>query len=81
MMSRWRWPLALLTFVVATGVSIPLVFEVALALAPNRTADGHLVMATGQAAIATVLGPLLGLVAATVVFRKARAPRPHGTTS
>jgi len=63
-MGRFRFLHALVAFVLAGGVALPLLYFIAITVAPNRTSDGHVVMPIGQAMFALVFSPILGAVAA-----------------
>jgi len=66
----WRILRGILAFVVVSAVAFPVVFEIAITIAPNRV-EGHPTMPIGQAFIAMVASPILGAIAAYF------ASRPH----
>jgi hypothetical protein len=61
---RRSWLRTVLAFVVVGGASWPLVYLLAVAVAPPRTADGHPVMPIGQVFFATLASSLVGAAAA-----------------
>ena len=63
---RFAWLRPLLTFVVVTMGCVPLTYFVAVTVCPPVSAEGHRFMPIGQVALAIVVGPLLGIVAALV---------------
>jgi hypothetical protein len=66
---RWRILRGVLAFVVVAALALPVVFEIAITVAPNRTSDGHVVMPIGQAALAMLAAPILGGIAAYFAAR------------
>lgn len=67
-----RWLRAALAFVATTALAMPLIYFVAITIAPPVTSDGHPVMPIGQAGIALVGAPILGLLAATLLASRRR---------
>jgi hypothetical protein len=57
---RFRFVRALLAFVVATGLGLPLLYGLATVVSPPRTPDGYPVMPIGQAMFAMVFAPIVG---------------------
>lgn len=66
----WRIIRGILAFAIVSAVAFPVVFEIAIAIAPNRTSDGHPTMPIGQAFLAMVASPILGAIAAYFAARK-----------
>lgn len=64
----WRILRGILAFVIVTAVAFPVVFEIAITIAPNRV-EGHPTMPIGQAFLAMVTSPILGAVAAYFASR------------
>ena len=67
-MTRWRIGRGILAFVVVGAVAFPLLFEIAITVAPNRV-EGHPTMPIGQAAFAMFGAPVLAAVAAWFAAR------------
>jgi hypothetical protein len=64
----WRIIRGLLAFVIVSAIAFPVVFEIAITIAPNRI-EGHPTMPIGQAFLALVASPILGAVAAYFAAR------------
>jgi hypothetical protein len=62
----------LLAFIVTIALALPLLYAIAIVVAPSRTADGHPVMPIGQVAFAIVVAPLVAMVAAYLAARPSR---------
>jgi len=67
-MKRWRIGRGILAFLAAGAVALPLLFEIAITVAPNRI-EGHPTMPVGQAAFAMFGAPVLAAIAAYFVAR------------
>ncbi len=68
-----RIVVVLASFALLTGLSITVVFWIAITIVPSRTAEGYGLMPIGQAALALLAGPILGGIGAALVAR--RLPR------
>lgn len=60
---------AVLAFVFVGAVALPLLFEIAISVAPNRTREGHGLMPIGQAAFAMLGSLVLAAVASYFATR------------
>jgi hypothetical protein len=73
---------ALFAFVVVGGLSVPLLYELAILVSPPFAADGfHRVMPLGQVLFALALAPVTGGIAAWIAGRRegrARTTGPRG---
>jgi hypothetical protein len=70
-LSRIRWARVSGAFLVASAVSLPLLYGLAILVAPP-VSGGHPVMPIGQAGFALVFAPVLGIVAGWLVARPRR---------
>jgi len=68
----WRLVRGLVAFVVVGMIALPLLYVLAITVAPSRTSDAHPVMPIGQAAFALFFAPIVGLIVAFVVARRRR---------
>jgi hypothetical protein len=71
-MKRWHIARGLLAFVVVGAIALPVVYEIAITISPNRTIDGHPTMPIGHVFVAIILSPILGAVAAYFAARPSK---------
>jgi hypothetical protein len=64
----WRITRGILAFVIVSAIAFPVVFEIAITIAPNRI-EGHATMPIGHAFLAIVASPILGGIAAYFAAR------------
>jgi hypothetical protein len=70
----FRWLRAVIAFVVAGGIALPVLYGIAMTISPNRTPDGHPTMPIGQVAFALFGAPIVGIIVGWLVGRVPRRP-------